>query len=176
MSVVASKKQKSKAEFITNGQNLLIDIGNWVDAQKSVGKTTGLDNFFNLASQAYICMSFANSVRISNVDTYSMRLDNFRKAKSYYRTLREYLTVIGVMYQIKKTRKKDWCNYLYFVDIEIDGVIKSDLKVFRKVVSKFHKTNSAVNQILDDYNNNQLNKMVAINNYRKEQILKNIEK
>lgn len=80
MSVVASKKQKSKAEFITNGQNLLIDIGNWVDAQKSVGKTTGLDNFFNLASQAYICMSFANSVRISNVDTYSMRLDNFRKA------------------------------------------------------------------------------------------------
>ena len=43
MSVVASKKQKSKAEFITNGQNLLIDIGNWVDAQKSVGKTTGLD-------------------------------------------------------------------------------------------------------------------------------------
>lgn len=26
MSVVASKKQKSKAEFITNGQNLLIDI------------------------------------------------------------------------------------------------------------------------------------------------------
>lgn len=175
MSVDASKKKKAKVEFITNGQNLLIDIGNWVDSQKDVGKTTGLDHFFNLASQAYICMSFANSVRIVDVDTYASRLDNFRKAKSYYRALREYLTVIGAMYQIKKSRKKDWNNCLYFVDIEIDGVIKSDLKVFQKAVGKFNKTANILNKMLDEYNNKQLKKMAAKNKWRREQVLKSIE-
>ena len=49
MSVDASKKKKSKVEFINNGQNLLIDIGNWVDAQKSIGKVTGLNSFFQFS-------------------------------------------------------------------------------------------------------------------------------
>lgn len=175
MSVPASKKQKSKAEFMTNGQHLLIDIGNWVDSQKAVGKTTALDDFFNLASRAYINMSYANNIRIINVDTYSARVDGFRKAKAYYRALREYLTVIGTMYQIKKSRKRDWSDCLYFVDIEIDGVIKSDLKVLQRVVGKFNKTANTINKMLDDYNNRQLKKRAAQQRWRTKKLLEDIE-
>lgn len=175
MSVDASKKKKSKVEFINNGQNLLIDIGNWVDAQKSIGKVTGLNSFFNLASQAYICMSFANSVRITNVDTYSLRTDNFRKAKCYYRALREYLTVISTMYQIKKSRKRSWSDYLYFIDIEIDGIIKSDIKVFQRAVGKFNNTAANINKMLDDYNNKQLKKRAAQQRWRTNKLLEYIE-
>lgn len=176
VSVVASKKEKSKVEFITNGQNLLIDIGNWIDSQKANGKTTGLDEFYKLASQAYICMSFANNVRIIDIDSYASRLDNFRKAKSYYRTLREYLTVISAMYQIKKKRKQSWSSYLYFIDIEIAGVIPSDLKVLQNVISKKHKTAFALKQMLDEYDNKKLKLMAARKQWHEKQILKSIDK
>lgn len=175
MSVPASKKEKAKAEFITNGQHLLIDIGNWVDAQKKTGKTTGLDDFYRLASQAYIHMSFANNVKIVNVDTYAMRVDNFKKAKAYYRSLREYLTVISTMYQIKKSRKEDWGKCLYYIDIELAGVMKSDLKALQIAVSKYHKTAFALKEMLDEYERKQLRKRAKINRWREEQFLKSIE-
>ena len=175
MSVPASKKEKAKAEFITNGQHLLIDIGNWVDAQKKAGKTTGLDDFYRLASQAYIHMSFANNVKIVNVDTYAMRVDNFKKAKAYYRSLREYLTVISTMYQIKKSRKEDWGKCLYYIDIELAGVMKSDLKALQIAVSKYHKTAFALKEMLDEYERKQLRKRAKINRWREEQFLKSIE-
>lgn len=175
MSVPASKKEKAKAEFITNGQHLLIDIGNWVDAQKKAGKTTGLDDFYRLASQAYIHMSFANNVKIVNVDTYAMRVDSFKKAKSYYRSLREYLTVISTMYQIKKSRKEDWGKCLYYIDIELAGVMKSDLKALQTAVSKYHKTAFALKEMLDEYERKQLRKRAKINRWREEQFLKGIK-
>ena len=166
MSVPASKKEKATVEFITNGQHLLIDIGNWVDAQKMAGKTTGVDDFFRLASQAYIHMSFANNVKITNVDSYAMRTDSFRKAKSYYRSLREYLTVISTMYQIKKSRKKDWNNCLFYIDIELKGVMKSDLKALQTAVSKYHKTALALKEMLDEYERKQLRKRAKINRWK----------
>ena len=175
MSVPASKKEKATVEFITNGQHLLIDIGNWVDAQKKAGKTTGLDDFYRLASQAYIHMSFANNVKIVNVDTYAMRVDNFKKAKSYYKSLREYLTVISTMYQIKKSRKGDWGKCLYYIDIELAGVMRSDLKVLEKAVSKYHKTALALKEMLDDYERKQITKRAKINKWKEEQFLKSIE-
>ena len=175
MSVPASKKEKAKAEFITNGQHLLIDIGNWVDAQKMAGKTTGLDDFFRLASQAYIHMSFANNVKITNVDSYAMRTDSFRKAKSYYRSLREYLTVISTMYQIKKSRKKDWNNCLFYIDIELKGVMKSDLNALQTAVSKYHKTAFILKGILDEYERKQLRKRAKINRWKEQQFLKGLE-
>ena len=175
MSVPASKKEKAKAEFITNGQHLLIDVGNWVDAQKKAGKTTGLDDFYRLVSQAYIHMSFANNVKIVNVDTYAMRVDNFKKAKAYYRSLREYLTVISTMYQIKKSRKEDWGKCLYCIDIELVGVMKSDLKALQTAVSKYHKTAFVLKEMLDEYERKQLRKRAKINRWREEQFLKSIE-
>ena len=175
MSVPASKKEKAKAEFVTNGQHLLIDIGNWVDSQKSIGKSTALDDFFNLASRAYICMSTANNVRITDIDTYAMRADHFKKAKSYYRALREYLTVIATMYQIKKKRKRDWSDCLYYIDMELKGVLKSDIKVLQKAVGKYNKTAKTINQMLDEYNNRQIKKRAAINRWKTEQIIKNAE-
>ena len=175
MSVPASKKEKATVEFITNGQHLLIDVGNWVDAQKKAGKTTGLDDFYRLASQAYIHMSFANNVKIVNVDTYAMRVDNFKKAKAYYRSLREYLTVISTMYQIKKSRKGDWGKCLYYIDIELAGVMRSDLKVLEKAVSKHHKTALALKEMLDDYERKQITKRAKINKWKEEQFLKSIE-
>lgn len=174
MSVPASKKEKAKAEFITNGQHLLIDIGNWVDAQKMAGKTTGLDDFFRLASQAYIHMSFANNVKITNVDSYAMRTDSFRKAKSYYRSLREYLTVMTAMYQIKKSRKNDWNKCLFYVDIELKGVMKSDLKALQTAVSKYHKTAFALKEMLDEYERKQLRKRAKINRWREQQFMKSL--
>ena len=120
-------------------------------------------------------MSFANSVRITNVDTYSLRTDNFRKAKCYYRALREYLTVISTMYQIKKSRKRSWSDYLYFIDIEIDGIIKSDIKVFQRAVGKFNNTAANINKMLDDYNNKQLKKRAAQQRWRTNKLLEYIE-
>ena len=140
-----------------------------------VGKTTGLDDFFRLASQAYIHMSFANNVKITNVDSYAMRTDSFRKAKSYYRSLREYLTVISTMYQIKKSRKGDWGKCLYYIDIELAGVMRSDLKVLEKAVSKHHKTALALKEMLDDYERKQITKRAKINKWKEEQFLKSIE-
>lgn len=204
MSVPASEKKKSKVEFMNNGQNLLISVGNWVTAQKTKFvhnfinninsqniknaqddntqkldnsmNTMGLDHFFNLISKAFIYMSIANSTKITDIDTYMSRLDNFRKAKSLYRTAREYMTVVAVLHPIKKNKKIEWGNFLYFIDIELDGIIKYDKKVVQKVIGKFNKTAKALNDMLDEYNRRQLSKRAKIQNWKTEQIIKESER
>lgn len=156
MSVPASEKQSSKVEFLNNGQNLLIDVGHWVESQKALNKNCGLDHFFDLLSNAFISMSVANSIKIIDVDSYINRVNNFKKSKSYYKAAREYISVITVLYSIKRNRIIKWSQFLYLINIELDGIIKHDKKVAQKVVAKFSNTAKELNAILADHNRKRL--------------------